>query len=59
MSDAPLQFEDLKLNRQLLNAVEEAGYESPTPIQAKAIPLILSVILIVIIYLMTPNYWHK
>ena len=35
-------FEDLKLNRQLLNAIEEAGYDKPTPIQQKAIPLILN-----------------
>lgn len=34
-------FEDFKLNRQLLNAVEEAGYTEPTPIQQKAIPLVL------------------
>ena len=33
-------FEDLKLNRQLLNAIEEAGYKKPTPIQERAIPLI-------------------
>lgn len=32
-------FEDFKLNRQLLNAIEEAGYSEPTPIQKKAIPL--------------------
>ncbi|MFD2248646.1 DEAD/DEAH box helicase [Pontibacter ruber] len=34
-------FEDFKLNRQLLNAIEEAGYEKPTPIQLKAIPVIM------------------
>jgi len=34
-------FEDFNLNRQLLNAVEEAGFKSPTEIQQKAIPLIL------------------
>jgi ATP-dependent RNA helicase RhlE len=33
-------FEDFKLNRQLLNAIEEQGYTHPTPIQQKAIPLI-------------------
>src|SRR5690606_41328360 len=32
----------LKLNRQLLNAIEEAGYEQPTPIQEQCIPLILA-----------------
>ncbi|HYK77679.1 MAG TPA: DEAD/DEAH box helicase [Daejeonella sp.] len=35
-------FEDFKLNRQILNAVAEAGYTSPTPIQQKAIMPILS-----------------
>ncbi len=32
------KFSDLKLNPKVLKAVEEAGYESPTPIQAGAIP---------------------
>jgi ATP-dependent RNA helicase RhlE len=36
-----ITFEDFNLNRQLLNAIEEAGYQSPTPIQEQAIPLIL------------------
>ncbi len=35
-------FEDFKLNRQILNAIEEAGYSLPTPIQQKAIAPILS-----------------
>lgn len=35
-------FEELKLNRQLLNAVVEAGYNQPTDIQEKAIPRILN-----------------
>jgi len=35
-------FEDFKLNRQLLNAIEEAGYIQPTPIQQKAITPILA-----------------
>lgn len=35
-------FENLKLNRQLLNAIEELGFSEPTPIQKKAIPLILA-----------------
>lgn len=35
-------FSDFKFNRQILNAIEEAGYESPTPIQKKAIPLAMS-----------------
>ena len=36
------RFEQFKLNRQLLNAIEEAGYTEPTPIQEQAIPLALS-----------------
>ncbi len=32
------KFSELKLNPKVLKAVEEAGYETPTPIQAGAIP---------------------
>ena len=32
------KFADLSLNPKVLKAVEEAGYETPTPIQAGAIP---------------------
>ncbi|WP_242920761.1 DEAD/DEAH box helicase [Pontibacter liquoris] len=35
-------FEDFKLNKQLLNAIDEAGYQKPTPIQLQAIPLIMA-----------------
>ncbi|HWK56558.1 MAG TPA: DEAD/DEAH box helicase [Parapedobacter sp.] len=35
-------FADFKFNRQILNAIEEAGYTDPTPIQQKAIPPILA-----------------
>lgn len=35
-------FDELKLNRQLLNAIVDAGYETPTEIQQKAIPRILN-----------------
>jgi ATP-dependent RNA helicase RhlE len=35
-------FLDFKLNKQLLMAIEEAGYQNPTPIQEKAIPLALA-----------------
>ncbi|MEM1407683.1 MAG: DEAD/DEAH box helicase [Bacteroidota bacterium] len=35
-------FEDFKLNRQLLNAIDDMGYSDPTPIQVKAIPLALA-----------------
>lgn len=36
-----MTFEDFNLNRQLLNAIAEAGYETPSPIQEQAIPLVL------------------
>jgi ATP-dependent RNA helicase RhlE len=35
-----LSFTDLKLTRQFLQALEELGFESPTPIQEKFIPLV-------------------
>lgn len=37
-----MTFEDLKITRQFLNALEDAGFETPTPIQIKAIPPIRS-----------------
>ena len=39
--DAPTSFAELMLAPELLRAVAEAGYSTPTPIQARAIPLIL------------------
>ncbi|UCS94196.1 DEAD/DEAH box helicase [Echinicola marina] len=42
MSDSPQSFENFKINKQLLEAVREAGYTKPTPIQEKAIPLALA-----------------
>ncbi len=41
-ADAPTSFAELMLAPELLRAVEDAGYTSPTPIQARAIPLILN-----------------
>src|SRR3954463_14974666 len=41
MPQAPT-FEDFALNRQLLNAVADAGYETPTAIQQQAIPQVLA-----------------
>ena len=35
------QFSDLNLNPKILKAIEEAGYTTPTPIQAGAIPAAL------------------
>ncbi len=40
MSKAIESFEDFKLNKQILNAIAEEGYQSPTEIQQKTIPLI-------------------
>ena len=42
MSNKIEHFEDFKLNRQLLNAVDELGYKIPTPVQQKSIPTILA-----------------
>ena len=35
-------FTELKLTRQLLNAVDDLGYTTPTQIQEQAIPVIMS-----------------
>jgi ATP-dependent RNA helicase RhlE len=37
-----MKFEDLQLAPAIVKAVQEQGYETPTPIQAQAIPLILA-----------------
>jgi ATP-dependent RNA helicase RhlE len=37
----PISFEDFKLNRQLLNAVADLGFDTPTEIQQKCIPIVL------------------
>jgi ATP-dependent RNA helicase RhlE len=42
MSDETVGFDAFKLNKQLLEAVTESGYTTPTPIQQKAIPLALA-----------------
>jgi ATP-dependent RNA helicase RhlE len=34
-------FENLKLNKQLLSAIREMGYQQPTVVQVKAIPAVL------------------
>ena len=41
MSSTPQGFAELGLRPEILRAVTEAGYTTPTPIQAQAIPLIL------------------
>ncbi|MGI9543743.1 MAG: DEAD/DEAH box helicase [Cyclobacteriaceae bacterium] len=40
MTKAIKTFEDFKLNKQLIRAVQAQGYTVPSPIQVKAIPLI-------------------
>ena len=42
MADKFESFSDLKLNKQILNAISEAGHTEPTLIQEKAIPLALT-----------------
>jgi ATP-dependent RNA helicase RhlE len=37
-----VDFEDFKLNKQLLNAISELGFTEPTEIQKKAIPQVLA-----------------
>ena len=37
-----MRFEDLSLDKPLLRAVREKGYDTPSPIQAQAIPAVLS-----------------
>lgn len=37
-----MSFEDLDLNSAILKAIEEAGYSTPTPIQAQAIPEVIA-----------------
>ena len=41
MTDQTVNFADLGLSPELLKAVTEAGYENPSPIQEKSIPLVL------------------
>lgn len=42
MPQSANSFEVFSLNKQLIQAVEVSGFTEPTPIQAKAIPLILN-----------------
>ena len=37
-----MKFSELALNEPLLRAIDESGFSEPTPIQAEAIPTILS-----------------
>ncbi len=40
-SDTPPGFQSLNLIKPVLNALNDVGYETPTPIQAQIIPLVL------------------
>ena len=40
-TDTVTAFNELALNKQLLKALDEVGYETPSPIQAQTIPLLL------------------
>ena len=40
--ESVLKFSELGLAEPIVRAVEAAGYETPTPIQAQAIPLVIS-----------------
>jgi len=42
MADKPEFFDELKLNKQILNAIDDLGFKHPTEIQRKAIPLALA-----------------
>ena len=37
-----MNFEELNLAPAILKAVQEQGYENPTPVQSQAIPIVLS-----------------
>jgi len=41
MTSDTITFDQLALNKPLLKALDEVGYESPSPIQAQTIPLLL------------------
>ncbi|MFR4973543.1 MAG: DEAD/DEAH box helicase, partial [Butyricicoccus pullicaecorum] len=36
-----MRFQDLKIDDAILKAIHEIGYDQPTPIQEKAIPIVL------------------
>ena len=36
-----MKFNELTLNKKLLSAINDMGYDNPTPIQEKAIPIAL------------------
>lgn len=40
-TEEPIRFEDLGLSDDAMTAVEKLGYETPTPVQAQGIPVVL------------------
>ena len=42
MAEEVQLFEDLKLNKQILNAIDDLGFEKPTEIQSKVIPIAIA-----------------
>jgi len=40
-TDTPIAFRDLNLNQSVLKALNDVGYETPSPIQAQTIPMML------------------
>ncbi|WP_323757451.1 DEAD/DEAH box helicase [Roseivirga sp.] len=42
MAEENISFEELKLSRQFLNAIDDLRYTEPTPIQKRAIPIALA-----------------
>lgn len=41
-SKLPISFEDLQLGAPIMRALQDVGYETPSPIQAATIPILLS-----------------
>ncbi len=41
VSSLPIKFSDLNLSEPILKGLEEVGYETPSPIQAQTIPLVM------------------
>lgn len=37
-----MSFQDLNISKQILMALEEAGFETPTPIQREVFPVVRS-----------------
>ncbi|MEN7550248.1 DEAD/DEAH box helicase [Rapidithrix thailandica] len=42
MAEVQQGFDQFKINKQLINAIQDMGFQTPTPIQVKAVPLALA-----------------